>query len=80
MHSAMAGSNYGDGWIVAERPWAGGRALAHAGSNTMFLASVWIVPIRGRVLLVATNVANTAAESAVQEALRAMIDAYVPTS
>ena len=63
---------------MVERPWAGGRALAHAGSNTMFLATVWIAPARNRVLMVATNIANTAAETATQEALLAMIAAFVP--
>ena len=32
--------------MVAERPWAGGKAITHTGSNTMFHAVVWIAPNR----------------------------------
>jgi CubicO group peptidase (beta-lactamase class C family) len=44
LHTPMGGSAYSMGWIVAERPWAGGKALTHAGSNTMFYAVIWIAP------------------------------------
>ncbi|MBL8680714.1 MAG: beta-lactamase family protein [Myxococcales bacterium] len=77
MHTAPAGGTYAHGWVVADRPWAGGRALAHSGSNTTFLATIWIAPARNRVLLVATNIANADAEAATQDALLAMIAAYV---
>lgn len=80
MHTPPTGGTYAHGWSIADRPWAGGRALAHAGSNTMFMATVWIAPARNRVLMVATNISNTAAEMATQEALLAMISEFVPTS
>jgi D-alanyl-D-alanine carboxypeptidase len=79
MHTAPGGGDYALGWGVAARPWAGDRpALTHQGSNTMFLCSVWVVPSRGRVLLVATNAADARASAAVEAALGAMIGAWVP--
>lgn len=80
MHTAPSGGTYAHGWVLADRAWAGGRALAHSGSNTTFLATVWIAPARNRVLMVTTNISNMQAETATQEALLAMIAAYVPAS
>lgn len=47
--------DYAGGWGVVERDWAGGVALTHSGSNTMWYATVWIAPKRNRIYLVATN-------------------------
>jgi D-alanyl-D-alanine carboxypeptidase len=70
MHTAPTGGDYALGWGVASRPWAGALpALTHQGSNTMFLCSVWVVPSRGRVLLVATNAADARAGAAVEATL-----------
>ncbi len=44
LHTPLEGFDYAMGWITTERPWAGGKALTHAGSNTMFYAVVWIAP------------------------------------
>ena len=79
MHTAPTGGDYALGWGVASRPWAGALpALTHQGSNTMFLCSVWVVPSRGRVLLVATNAADSRAGEAVEATLGAMIGQWVP--
>ena len=44
------------GWIVADdQPWAGGPALTHAGSNTMWLAVAWLAPNKDLAILVACN-------------------------
>ena len=50
-----AGDEYALGWSVLERPWAGGRALMHNGSNTMFYVVVWMAPDRNSAVIVATN-------------------------
>jgi CubicO group peptidase (beta-lactamase class C family) len=42
--TAAAGQDYALGWIVGERRWAGGKVLVHSGSNTMWLATVFIAP------------------------------------
>jgi CubicO group peptidase (beta-lactamase class C family) len=64
---------YALGWGIAERDWAGGRALTHRGSNTMWLATVWIAPQKNFALLVCTNQGGPAAEQANEDALGALI-------
>lgn len=50
---------YAMGWIIAEgQPWAGGPALTHAGSNTMWYAVAWLAPAKDFAVLVACNQAN----------------------
>lgn len=49
------GGDYALGWQVANRIWAGGNALTHTGSNTMYFADVWIAPEKGVAILVCTN-------------------------
>ncbi len=49
------GGDYALGWIVADRDWAGGKTLAHTGSNTLYLADVWIAPEKNFAILVCTN-------------------------
>ena len=47
---------YGGGWIIAEgQSWAGGPALTHDGSNTMWYLSAWVAPGAGRAFVAASN-------------------------
>lgn len=46
---------YASGWIVVDRNWAGGKALTHTGSNTMWFALVWIAPELDRAYMVGFN-------------------------
>jgi CubicO group peptidase (beta-lactamase class C family) len=48
LHTAIPGDDrkYAYGWLVAERPWAGGKVLMHGGSNTMWYAVIWMAPNR----------------------------------
>ena len=48
LHTPAAGApKYAMGWIVAEgQPWAGGPALAHDGSNTMWYTTAWLAPAK----------------------------------
>src|SRR5690606_4976564 len=62
-----AGDDYALGWVVLERNWAGGRALMHNGSNTMFYLVVWMAPERNCAVIVATNVGVDAAFSGCDE-------------
>ena len=49
-------------WIIADgQPWAGGPALTHAGSNTMWYAVAWLAPAKDFAILVACNQANAKA-------------------
>jgi CubicO group peptidase (beta-lactamase class C family) len=60
LHTAAPGeANYAMGWIVADnQPWAGGPALTHGGSNTMWFAVAWLAPEKDFAVLVACNQAN----------------------
>lgn len=58
LHTATYG-DYGFGWMMVDRPWAGGRALTHAGSNTQNYAVAWMAPAKDFAVLVATNQGDT---------------------
>lgn len=47
--------DYALGWGVSAREWAGGTTLSHYGSNTLWIASVWIAPDIDRAYLAVTN-------------------------
>jgi CubicO group peptidase (beta-lactamase class C family) len=55
LHTPLFSGDYVAGWGVVDRPWAGGHALTHSGSNTMNFAIVWMAPIKDFAVLVATN-------------------------
>jgi hypothetical protein len=48
-------NDYAMGWIAVNRPWAGGIALTHAGSNTMNYCVTWLAPEKGFAAVVWTN-------------------------
>ncbi len=73
LHTAPGGQDYALGWIVAPRPWAGGDALTHVGSNTNFLFVVWIAPAKDAVFIAATNCAGKGAREATDEAVSLLI-------
>lgn len=74
-----AGDDYALGWIVLEREWAGGRALMHTGSNTMFYTVVWMAPGRNAAVIVATNVGGPdAAFAGCDEAAGKLIEQFLP--
>jgi CubicO group peptidase (beta-lactamase class C family) len=73
LHTPLYGGDYAGGWATLMRPWAGGKAYSHAGSNTRNFAVAWIAPKRHFALLVATNQAGSRAQSACDEAVRALI-------
>ena len=70
MQSPGPNSDYGFGWRIEQRPWAGGKMLVHNGSNTMNYSACWLGPAKGVGVLVCINeggenfkAANEAAES-----------------
>lgn len=74
-----AGDDYALGWVVLEREWAGGRALMHNGSNTMFYIVVWMAPERNCAVIVATNVGSVnVAFSGCDEAAGKLIQQFFP--
>lgn len=76
LHAAPYG-DYGFGWIMTERPWAGGRVLTHAGNNTQNFAVVWMAPLKDFAVLVATNQGGGEAEKACDETAGALIQDYL---
>ena len=73
LHTPSKGGDYSGGWIVTERPWAGGRALTHGGSNTSWYASIWIAPVRDFAILVATNQGGDSAAKACDETVAGLL-------
>ncbi len=50
---------YAMGWIILDnQPWAGGPALTHSGSNTMWYAVAWLAPKKDFAVVIACNQAN----------------------
>lgn len=80
LQTPPSGGDYADGWIVTNRPWAGGdgTALTHSGSNTMWFATAWIAPAKNVVFAVATNRGDTVAATAVDSAFGPLIQTYAP--
>jgi CubicO group peptidase (beta-lactamase class C family) len=65
--------SYAGGWIITKRSWAGGKALTHAGSNTMWYCVVWAAPNRHFAVLSATNIAGEEAPKACDDVAAALI-------
>ena len=74
LHTPLAGQGYAMGWICAERKWANGQALTHAGSNTLWRCTIWIAPGKNAAMMVTTNHGSDSAKAAGQDVLKAMID------
>lgn len=73
LHSAAEGEPYAMGFAVHPRPWAGGAALTHVGSNTMFYAVMWIAPEKDLAFVAATNCASKTASAACDEAVAELL-------
>jgi CubicO group peptidase (beta-lactamase class C family) len=71
LHTPAEGQGYAFGWGVGKRPWAGGRVLSHAGSNTRWYCVTWVAPERNFAVLVTANRGDAA--KAVDEAAGALI-------
>jgi len=73
MHTPPFGGDYFCGWLVTDRPWAGGPAYTHAGSNTMNYAVIWVAPRKDFAVLAVTNQGGTDAATGTDEAAAALI-------
>ena len=76
LHTPAPRQEYAGGWLSLDRPWAGGRALHHAGSNTYWYVVMWLAPNRNFAALAAANAGDAAracdeaAALAIQRVLR----------
>jgi CubicO group peptidase (beta-lactamase class C family) len=73
LHTPPPGLEYAGGWLVFDRSWAGGRALNHSGSNTMWYVTVWLAPARNFSTLIATNQGGDTASAACEQATQELI-------
>jgi CubicO group peptidase (beta-lactamase class C family) len=66
---------YGFGWGIYDRSWAGGVALHHTGSNTLYYAEVWIAPGKDFAVLACANAgleAGAATDAAIERIIQAI--------
>ncbi|HEX4122561.1 MAG TPA: serine hydrolase domain-containing protein [Verrucomicrobiae bacterium] len=73
LHTPPAEGKYACGWIVVKRGWAGGNALTHSGSNSMWYAIMWLAPEKDFSVIVATNVGGPYARLGCDRVAREMI-------
>jgi CubicO group peptidase (beta-lactamase class C family) len=79
LHSARnSKKDYALGWVVTDRKWAGGEALTHAGSNTMWYSVIWIAPNKKFAALVSTNIGGSLGFSKCDEVIGKLINNYIP--
>ena len=69
--------NYACGWVILQRGWAGGTALWHNGSNSMWYIVMWLAPEKNFCVIAATNIAGPDAEQGCDEAAVAMIHKWL---
>ena len=60
LHTAYPNNaDYAHGWSAVDRPWAdNGKALNHAGSNTMWYSVIWMAPARDFAVISLCNLAT----------------------
>ncbi len=77
LHTPPPGGDYACGWVVVKRGWAGGYALMHNGSNTMWYVVMWLAPEKDFSVVVGTNIAGPDAEKGCDEVAAAMIQNWL---
>jgi CubicO group peptidase (beta-lactamase class C family) len=75
-HITTPGFGYGYGWQITDRPWAGGKALTHNGSNTVNYSVCWLAPAKKFGVLVCSNQGGDTVAKACDEAAYALIMRY----
>lgn len=59
---------------MVERPWAGGTALTHAGSNNQWDAVMWMAPHRRFTAIAVTNCGGAPAGDALEAVIRHRVE------
>lgn len=78
LHTPPEGGDYASGWVVVKRGWAGGNAIMHNGSNTMWYVVMWLAPEKNFSVIVGTNIAGSDSEQGCDEVASAMIQTWLP--
>lgn len=73
LHTRAQGQTYAMGWGVAQRDWAGGDAINHSGSNTMWYTTMWVAPAKQLALVAVTNCPGPTGAKACDDAIGMMI-------
>jgi hypothetical protein len=76
LQTPASGGDYACGWGVTDRSWAGGLALTHSGSNTLWYATAWLAPVKNLAFAVVTNQGGDFAAGQVDLAFSPLIQAY----
>lgn len=71
-------AEYGYGWIITERSWAGGKTLTHAGTNSLNYSVCWLAPQRQFGVLACTNQGGEAAAKACDQVVGLLIKRHLP--
>jgi CubicO group peptidase (beta-lactamase class C family) len=77
LHTPPEGGDYACGWVVLKRGWAGGNALMHNGSNTMWYVVMWLSPEKNFCVIAGTNAAGAGAERGCDEVAASMIQHWL---
>jgi hypothetical protein len=78
LHTPKPGEEYVGGWLVSDQSWAGGLALSHNGSNTLWYCSIWMAPAKDFAILVAANAGGPPAQEACNEAVKGLLRLVAP--
>lgn len=80
LHTPPAkGESYAGGWLILDRPWAGGRALHHVGSNITWFVTVWVAPKKDFAVLAAVNQGGAEGQKASDRAAEVLIAHFEKT-
>jgi len=71
------GGKYALGWGIAERDWAGGKVLTHAGSNGGNFCVAWVAPLKNFAVLAATNCGGDGAPEGLDRVCSEMIRKFL---
>lgn len=69
--------DYAVGWVCVKRPWAGGTALTHNGTNTMNYAVMWLAPDRKFAAVAACNIDSGLGAPACDQAVSFLIHRFL---
>jgi CubicO group peptidase (beta-lactamase class C family) len=79
LYQAPVGQDYTyGGWIKADRAWAGGASLSHAGSNTMNYANIWLAPKKFAAIIAVTNMGGDTGFKATDAAVSGLVNNVKP--
>ena len=77
LHTPDEGRDYALGWGVTERKWAGGTALTHTGSNTMFYAVIWLAPEKDFAAVAMCNLGGSEGFERCDKAIALLVSKYL---